>query len=270
MVKSKKKRAFGHCYYYGCHKGMTKLYKCKYCEKYFCKDHLDPTIPSLMSRSLPAHPCAKYRIWQEDKEKIEIGRRLDSLNRLIEVWPFYPIHKKRESFIPSSKSIRPKFSKYLRKIPVKWIAFGLIISFIVLYLHSNPQIVSDITEKVSDITEKVSDTILNFMTNNEYQISIKDLNQNPSEYIWQDISISGKLNIRYIKSPFSYVYSLESNDGYWVLLHSNCIDSYRNYNYNFQTYTAKGEWIYMTSDTVWTAPKRLDDNYRLVCTSPII
>ena len=118
MVKRKKKKAFGHCYYYGCHNGMTKLYKCKYCEKYFCKDHLDPTIPSVMSKSLPAHPCAQYRIWREDKEKIEIGRRLDSLNKLKEVWFLPSIHKKRKSFIPFSKPIRPKFPKKDIELPV--------------------------------------------------------------------------------------------------------------------------------------------------------
>jgi len=92
--------------------------------------------------------------------------------------------------------------------------------------------------------------------------SIKDLHQNPSNYIGRNVSIKGKLNNRLGG------YSLEDSDGYWVWIEDNCIESQRDYNYNSQTYVAKGTWRSPKKDEYgfgWG----VEYKYRLSCISPL-
>lgn len=70
-------------------------------------------------------------------------------------------------------------------------------------------------------------------------VSIKDLHQNPEEYVEKNITIKGMLNNRIGG------YSLEDNEGYWVWigedsLGKGCIEGQRDYDYNFQKYEAIG------------------------------
>jgi len=96
--------------------------------------------------------------------------------------------------------------------------------------------------------------------------SIKDLHQNPSNYVGQNVSIRGKLNNRLGG------YSLEDSDGYWVWIGGNewgsgCIERQREYNYNSQTYTAKGTWTKPEPCEYFCVGMK--NNWRLVCNTPI-
>ena len=93
--------------------------------------------------------------------------------------------------------------------------------------------------------------------------SIKDLNQNPSTYVEQNIGIKGKLNSRLGG------YSIEDNEGYWVWIEDNCIEGQRDYNYNSQTYSAKGIWHSPKKDEYGFGFLDMEYKYRLSCTSPL-
>ncbi len=72
--------------------------------------------------------------------------------------------------------------------------------------------------------------------------SIEDLHQHSGDYVDENVSIKGKLNKR------GGGYSLEDDNGYWVWVGNNaigegCIERQRDYNFNSQTYTARGVWM---------------------------
>jgi len=74
----------GICGYHLCQK-RAKVYKCKYCDEYFCKEHLRPKLPgppyhgttrkeklSMLEYQEPpgGHPCAPYiDVWQTEQER---------------------------------------------------------------------------------------------------------------------------------------------------------------------------------------------------------
>jgi hypothetical protein len=73
------------------------------------------------------------------------------------------------------------------------------------------------------------------------QISIKNLNQNPSNYFEKNISVKGYLGIAGLG------YYLEDNEGYTIFIEDNCIEKSRKYDVNLftgkpntETYLAKG------------------------------
>ncbi len=94
------------------------------------------------------------------------------------------------------------------------------------------------------------------------KVSIKELNQNPDSYINQNISIKGELNDRLGG------YSIEGSGGYWIWIEDNCIEDKREYNYNSQTYSAKGVWRSPEEKPRWS-PFHVTYEYRLSCTSPL-
>jgi hypothetical protein len=92
--------------------------------------------------------------------------------------------------------------------------------------------------------------------------SIKDLQQNPANYVGQTLSIKGKLNNR------MGGYSLEDNDGYWVWIEDNCIESQRDYSFNSQTYAAKGNWLSPKNEP-YSFGWGMEEKYRLSCSSAL-
>jgi len=99
--------------------------------------------------------------------------------------------------------------------------------------------------------------------------SVKDLSQNPSTYVGQNITLKGELNDRFGG------YSLEDSDGYWVWIGGNemgdgCIERQREYNYNSQTYVVKGTWLAPKQKPEWGGfGGGFEYQYRLSCNSPI-
>ena len=91
--------------------------------------------------------------------------------------------------------------------------------------------------------------------------SIKDLQQNPSNYLEKNVRVKGKLNNRLGG------YSLEDSDGYWVWIEDNCIEGQREYNYNSQIYTAIGMWLPPKESEYFTWG--IEYKYRLRCTTPL-
>lgn len=92
--------------------------------------------------------------------------------------------------------------------------------------------------------------------------SIKDLNQNPSTYVGQTVTISGMLNSRLGG------HSLQDSEGYWIWIDDNCIEGQREYNLNSQFYTATGTWLAPEPDETGFG-FGVKYKYRLSCTSPL-
>ena len=81
--KNKKRynRRLGECSYHLCDKKRVELYKCKHCEKYFCKEHMNVKIPQMapfkstdVDRHIEwekkgGHPCLPYLDYVIKKEK---------------------------------------------------------------------------------------------------------------------------------------------------------------------------------------------------------
>lgn len=102
VSKRKKPLRKGECEYHECDKTKTILYKCKYCGKYFCKEHLRASLPGQARfhskseediafleefRKPGGHPCPDYYdYWKAEKERKE-GEYRAALERLIESKP---------------------------------------------------------------------------------------------------------------------------------------------------------------------------------------
>jgi len=79
------------CSYHLCGK-RTELRICRYCGKKFCKDHLkakSPLLPPFKGKSRdmrewrkPGHPCPDYPTYLKQKEKEDLQKRWDVLNRM--------------------------------------------------------------------------------------------------------------------------------------------------------------------------------------------
>lgn len=123
------------------------------------------------------------------------------------------------------------------------IFIGIILFLFIIYSYNLFGIKTNINNlNFTNLTFGLKNVGINF-------ISIKDLNQNPNNYLGKTVNINGMLNNRLGG------YSLEDSDGYWVWIGNNelgegCIEHQREYNYNSQFYTVRG---------VWTAPKECDD-----------
>jgi len=111
--KHKKKRKdpnskIGTCHYHLCRK-KTRVYKCKYCGEYFCKEHLQPRPPGLPRfdstkhedklfieewHKPGGHPCVPYlEIWKAEQERKEEEYR-QALDRFLRSKPTErePVH----------------------------------------------------------------------------------------------------------------------------------------------------------------------------------
>jgi len=91
----------GICDYHLCQK-RTKVYKCKYCDGYFCKEHLQPKLPGppyygttrkekdLMleyQKPTEGHPCAPYiDVWRVEQERKK-REQYEALDRFIRSKP---------------------------------------------------------------------------------------------------------------------------------------------------------------------------------------
>jgi len=93
-------------------------------------------------------------------------------------------------------------------------------------------------------------------------ISIKDLSQNPSTYVGQNISIEGELNQR-----VGVGYSLRDDEGYYIWVEDNCFENQRIYNYNSEIYHAEGTWL-SPENQKW-GEYGVQYHYRLTCTRPL-
>ncbi len=83
-----KSRKFGSCNYHLCDKKHVELFKCKYCDEYFCKEHLiakKPQAAPFKSKDIErqiewekkgGHPCIPYSIYAKDKTNMPRPIRL--------------------------------------------------------------------------------------------------------------------------------------------------------------------------------------------------
>jgi hypothetical protein len=154
--RKSKKSNIGVCHYHLCRK-RTKIYKCKYCGEYFCKEHLQakpPGLPRFDSTKHEdrlfmeewhkpgGHPCVPYlEIWKAEQERKEEEYR-QALDRLIKSKPIqfekeekryepeYEEHRKKPKYIEKYEG--PKIRKKINY--VKYIIGGLAILFIIYLL----------------------------------------------------------------------------------------------------------------------------------------
>lgn len=98
MPKKESKR--GVCHYHLCKK-RTIVYKCKFCGKYFCKEHLNPKSPLLppfkrVGRKAisdmenwrdKGHPDPFYAEYLENKKREDLQKRKEALDRMRKLPP---------------------------------------------------------------------------------------------------------------------------------------------------------------------------------------
>jgi len=117
-----KKSDIGVCHYHLCRK-RTKVYKCKYCGEYFCKEHLKAKPPGLPNFKTTTHrdrffmeewhkpgghPCVPYlEHWEAENQRKEEGYR-QALDKLIRSKPLKPHHE--PEVIHRGEPIRRKVS----------------------------------------------------------------------------------------------------------------------------------------------------------------
>ena len=149
-----------------------------------------------------------------------------------------------------------------------FIVGSLIVSFLI-YPSSFESFKSNVKSISDNVINKLQTSKEKLNKDNPYvYVKIKDLNQNPSNYIGKEINIKGKLNNR-----FGGI-SLEDNNGYWVWigndqLGAGCIENQREYNYESQTYSVKGEWIKPKPATEWGFDWGVEYKYHLSCGSSL-
>jgi hypothetical protein len=151
------------CNYHLCNK-RGKLYRCKYCESYFCSKHRKPKMAIMNIEAISgvkepiknileeeyrkenAHPDFAYSIkrWEElkMKEEEELNNFTEFLNKLNKS------QKTPELKIPSFFSER-KFNN--RNIPIKKFIFIFLIILIIIYLYYNPRALIEIKDKISSL-----------------------------------------------------------------------------------------------------------------------
>lgn len=101
IVKEKRVNRKNICSYFSC-KVKTNLATCEHCGKLFCKEHLEPKPPYLPDfkraaletkidmeiwRKPGGHPCPPYYDYLKVKEKEEIEKRWQALNKMRELKP---------------------------------------------------------------------------------------------------------------------------------------------------------------------------------------
>lgn len=153
--RKSKKPNIGVCHYHLCRK-RTKIYRCKYCGEFFCKEHLrarPPGLPNFKTSHKDrlfmeewhkpgGHPCVPYlEHWEaENQRKEEEYRR--ALDRLIKSKPVQ--FEKEEKRYESEYEEHPKKPKHIEKHEepkiekktnhTKYVVGGLAIIFIIYLL----------------------------------------------------------------------------------------------------------------------------------------
>ena len=120
----------GICQYHLCKK-KTKVYRCKYCSEYFCKEHLQPKLPGMPRfnstkpedrlfmeewRKPGGHPCIPYsEIWRAEQERKEEEYRR-ALDKLLRSKPLRTTHEpeviSRERVIKRDIPLTEKLENY--------------------------------------------------------------------------------------------------------------------------------------------------------------
>ena len=85
------KTKLGSCSYHLCEKKNVTLHKCKYCDKYYCEEHLNAKAPMLapfkstniedhLKWREKGHPCPEYAVRPREKTHIIITKKPKKLN----------------------------------------------------------------------------------------------------------------------------------------------------------------------------------------------
>lgn len=159
--KKEKKADRERCNYHLCRK-KAKLYKCKYCGDYFCKDHIKPKMVVTLNQISRAkeplrswlekeyreegHPDLVYTrmTWEEleKREKEELEKRWEALNRLKEIPKTERIFEKSEEITQeehkTEKESEKKKIKTIR-IPLEEIILTIFILGFAWYVYNNFQ-----------------------------------------------------------------------------------------------------------------------------------
>jgi len=179
----------GICSYHLCRK-RTIVYRCKYCGRYFCKDHIEP-VPVLsfyqvttaeepirgelekIWRSDKGHPCYPYtQIFWDNLEKAERERQekeKEALDKLLKA----PSPSKVLT-IPTQKLLPKEFNEQQNK-PKKYrveISKVLIIFFILLFfvflgfnINNIKNLIGVLSLSIKNITNNISISIENLTKN---------------------------------------------------------------------------------------------------------
>ena len=148
-----------------------------------------------------------------------------------------------------------------------FIVGSLIVSFIIY-----PQSFESFKSKISSTGESISSNLdsldIGGVKSSTYT-SIKELRQNPSDYIGEKISVKGYLEMAGLG------YYLEDNEGYIIWIEDNCLESGRQYDINYyagipQTtqYTANGIFL-QAQQKVNYFDLGLTFENRISCDSPL-
>lgn len=88
----KEKPDKSRCNYHLCRK-RAKIFRCKYCNKYFCEEHQNPKVPSLFNpesvkdmetyHQKGGHPCIPYISYYEKEQEVKDEKYCEQLDRLI-------------------------------------------------------------------------------------------------------------------------------------------------------------------------------------------
>ncbi len=121
------------CFYHLCRK-RRRLYKCKYCGEYFCKEHLRACHPTTAFtrewHESGGHPCVPFQRHQEVETKRKEQEYRESLDRLIQSKPIqrYELGYEEEPPEPTVTGEEPIINY------IKYIIGGLVILFAVYML----------------------------------------------------------------------------------------------------------------------------------------
>lgn len=131
------------CSHHSC-KVKTDLVECEHCGKLFCSEHLEPRLPYLPNfesntqeakkaieawRKPGGHACPPYYDYLKVKEKEEMERRWQALNKMRGL-PVRKEHRIPILDIPSSEEPRPR----KRNRVIILIAIIVIVVFLLVYL----------------------------------------------------------------------------------------------------------------------------------------
>ena len=114
--------------------------------------------------------------------------------------------------------------------------------------------------KIPEVKDKIMDSnvIPELKTNKLGYDSIKDITQNKESYVGQEVRVKGKLRQRLMSG-----YNLNDDEGYWVILHDNCIEKQRRY------VTGVDSKIYIAEGTFKKIIESYDTYYKISCSKPL-
>jgi hypothetical protein len=140
----------GVCHYHLCRK-RTTIYRCRFCGKYFCEEHLNPKLPLLAPferrgrRAVfdtdkwreKGHPCPPYADYLKTKEKEDLEKRWKALDKMRELPPVRELPPSPPTLPPTPSRETPGYEiryeapyKPKRKIRRYLIAFLVVVALI--------------------------------------------------------------------------------------------------------------------------------------------